>query len=248
MGQHLPRTLLVALSVLALASGSTARAEDKLDGKEVLRRAEAAVRKINAVRYEASYTAEGWVAQYVSPVKGIALLGAPSKYGIEKFRSAVTLNPGDAEKESSHTLGCNGDVFYVVDTKTKTVHEDMDPVVLGSNGRHLQRLLLRDYVSDKPFEEELKAEELALDGTEKVNDVACHKVKIKYSSSQEATWYFSAEGYLPMRVDRAYTNPDQGVATTSLVLSNVQPNPPLDESAFDTAVPDGFTKTDEFAP
>ena len=72
---------------------------------------------------------------------------------------------------------------------------------------------------------------------------------VKFKGGNEADWYFSKKDSLPRRVDR-YQPSESGGERTALILtlSQVTPNPSFVQDPFKVVVPEGFKKTDDFAP
>jgi len=66
--------------------------------------------------------------------------------------------------------------------------------------------------------------------------------------NQEATWYFSKKDFLPRgRID-TFRQEGQPEAGQKKLLKNLKADPNIDEKAFALQLPEGYTKTDDFAP
>ncbi len=68
----------IALTIFAaplLAGG-----EKLTDPREILKRADAAMKAVKTVSYEAKYTSEGWVKPFVADVEGKVVLGPDGEY------------------------------------------------------------------------------------------------------------------------------------------------------------------------
>ncbi len=63
--------IIIALLTIGIAPLSA----DEGNGKEVLRQAREAIQHAQVVRYEAQYTATGYIKQWVKDVKGKVLVG-----------------------------------------------------------------------------------------------------------------------------------------------------------------------------
>ena len=235
----------------AAAGEASEKKAEPSEGLKILQKTAAALEKVKSVRYQAQYQGTGWVKQYVADVEGSAMLGEPSEHDIARFRCEVKLTPPKAEEPLELTAGSDGDLFYMIDPKTKTAYVDMDDAVLGSQGRNVQRVLMREFVAKEPLAEDLKAEKVELKGTAKVGDEDCHEIHVTRSESQQVVWFVSKKDGLPRRVDRIYQNrqdPEGDAGTTQLVLSNVVVDKTFQMAPFKVTVPAGFTKTDDFAP
>jgi len=248
---------VLGLCVTACAAGARAGGDDGEsakasasadDPKEILKKSEAALQKVKFVRYDGKYKGIGWATEHVPSIEGSVMLGEPSEYDIDRFRCEIKLTPVKSDKTIELTAGSDGDVFYLLDPAVKTVYADMDVAVLGTHSRDLQRILMRPFVAKDPLADELKAEQVALEGTVDVAGEACYEVHVTTSETQEIVWFISTKDWLPRRVDRHYKNPKGEIGTTQLVLSDVAAELTFTPVPFKLKVPEGFTKTDEFAP
>lgn len=215
---------------------------------EILKKSEAALRQVKLARYQAQYEGTGWVKQYVADIEGSALLGEPSKYDITRFRCEVKLTPPKSSETLELTVGCDGDLFFLIDPQAKMVYADIDQAVLGAQQRNVQRVLLQDFVAKEPLADDLKAEKVELKEATKVGDEVCYQIHVTRSETQEVNWFVSKKDWLPRRVDRVYKNPQGEQGTTRLVITNLVAESTFRAAPFKLNVPDGFTKTDEFAP
>ena len=217
----------------------------------IMKKARDAAIAVRRVRYTAEYVATGWVREYVPTVKGAVLVGEQSKWDITKFRSNVKIIPnekGDAKDDPMElTAGCDGELFYVIDAKTKTFYEDIDPEVMGSHARDIQRVVLSELASPKPYEKELEAKDLTIKSIPEVSGERCFELHATVED-REVVWYIAWSDFLPRRFVRIYKNPEDEVATTQLTLTDLEVNPKLPGNPFKAKVPPGFKKTDEFAP
>jgi len=236
------------LPIPALADG------DLTDGREILKKADEAVKKIKLVEYRADYQGTAWVQQFVPAVTGTVVLGKQSKWEIPQFRCEIKLQKYGSEEVQELTAGCDGDVYFLIDPKTKTAHEDMDEAVLGTQSRDIQRALMREFSIPKPFGAILEPEEgdppaIELKGTAKVGDQECYEVVIKPTGPQapELHWFISKKDLLPRKIVRIYDREGEK-GTTELAVHDLKVDPKLDRNPFKLVPPPGFKKTDEFAP
>ena len=241
------------LGVLLLAYPALADDKDKTGaeltkGREILKKAGEAVKKVKLVSYKADYQGTKWVTQYVPAVTGTAILGEQSKWEIPSFFCKVKLQKYGSEETKEFTAGSDGDLYFVIDPSTKMAHEDMDEAVLGSENRNIQRVLMREFSQPESFAELLEAESIELKGTVKIGDEECYEVNVKTERPPELLWYFSKRDSLPRKVVRIYKNPEGEEGTTELTVFDLAVNPKLDKDPFKLVVPPGYTKTDEFAP
>ncbi len=242
--------LLCALTL----SAPTAFADDAplSDPKEILTKCRDALRKCETVSYDITIEATEWLQQFVPQVRGKAVVGPLAEYDVPRFRCEVELQKAGSEEKLDYKAGCDGKDYYLIDPRTKKAHYDLDPVVLGSDGRNIQRALLAEFTAKEPLKDELESSGAELRGIVEVGGEKCYEVFVPLSSSspKSVTWAISVKDYLPRRAARVYANrrsegPDGLITTT---LTNLKPNPKLDRDPFKLVVPDGYEKTDDFAP
>jgi len=245
------RIMTLVLS-LCLWSGTLAEDPGKdspqnEEARAVLAKAAEAAAAVKFIQYQADYKGTDWIAQFVPAIEGNVVVGDQSKWNLDRFRSEIKIKAKDSDEVIELTGGSDGEVFFLIDAKTRMVHEDMDPVVMGTHSRNFQRVVVSAFAAPKPFEEEQKAKSLELKGTAEVGGVACDEIAITAADGQRTIWYFAKSDHLPRRVVRIYTNDEGKEATTDLTLTSLVVNPRI-ENPFKAEVPPGFTKTDEFAP
>ena len=215
---------------------------------KIVMKADAAIRKVTSVQYASRREISGPLAKRLSPAQGTVTYTMASPEGSRKFRVNVKMKPLHSEEELRFTVGSDGDLSYLIDPDKKIVYEDMDPAVAGNRGGVAQGLVMPEYMAADPFGDELKADTLAYRGTESVDGEDCHVVRVVYGGGQESIWYFSTKDYLPRRRDSLFESREGGVSRFTVVLTDLVVSPTLDENAFKLKVPEGFAKTDEFAP
>ena len=64
---------------------------------------------------------------------------------------------------------------------------------------------------------------------------------------QESVWFVSTKDYLPRRRDSIFIR-DGERQGTQIVLTSLEVDPKFTKSPFKLELPEGFTKTDDFAP
>lgn len=249
------RMASIALSLLmasaVVAEDTDSKKTESAKGRAILAKAAAALKQVKRVSYRADYTATGWVARFVATVQGTAVMGEQSKWEIDRFRCEVKLQKPDSSETLEFAAGSDGNVFFLVDSKTRTAHEDMDPAVLGSNGRDIQRVLMPVFSAPEPLSDELESDSIESTGTATVSGEECYKIHVKTDTPPELVWFLSKKDYLPRRVLRIYPNrrdPEGEEGTTQLTISDLVVNPKFAEDPFRLVLPEGFSKTDDFAP
>ncbi len=240
---------------LCLVMGPVAAAQDSKqaggvshDAMKILEKSEAALKKVRIARYQASYKGTKWIEAMVPVVEGMAIIGKRSKWDVDPFFVEVKMTLQDADAPINCTAGCNGDTFFLTDAENKTIYEDMDPLVLGSRSRDIQRVLMREFAAPKPFENAEKASTVQLQGTQGVSGEECYVVFVEGEEPPAILYYIATKDYLPRKITRVYKNEEGEEGTTELTIRNLTVNPSFARSPFAVFVPAGFTKTDEFAP
>lgn len=243
--------LLPAFSILPPA-GSGAFAQDLTDPVEILRRSASALKAAMTVRYDAVFMGTGWIKQHVPHISGKAFVGPTAEYDVPRFLSELEIRDNDSEEVSRFTIGCNGDEYFLIDPKTKSVHRDMDPIVMGTNSRNLQRLVVKEFSAKEPLKDELGAKETTLDGSTTIGGEPCYEVRVTLEdgSPKAVVWSISKKDYLPRRVIRIYAGRPEGAddGTTDITMTNLVASPNFAEGQFALSLPAGFTETDDIAP
>jgi outer membrane lipoprotein-sorting protein len=110
--------------------------------------------------------------------------------------------------------------------------------------------MMIEFLHETPFSDEINGKKQELKGSKKINGEDCYEVHVVYAAEQapEAIWFFSKKDFLPRcRMDVGKT-PDGRKYVQTKTLSNVVVDPKLDDKTFKLKLPDGYTKTDDFAP
>jgi len=245
-----PIILATAFAVTATAACLTVADESASanQGRQILEQSAAAIKKLDRIAYDVEYHGTAWVVEHVPAIQGRVVVGKQSKHEITEFFCDVTLKSQDSEQALKITAGSDGDQFFLIDPETKKAHLDMDPAVLGSQGRNVQRVVLDVLAAEKPYAEDLEAETITHEGTESIDGHDCHKIRVVRESPPEMIYFLSKSDLLPRRVVRQFKGRDGEPGTTELTLAKLTPNPNEPKNPFKLQVPEGFQKTDDFAP
>ena len=241
--------LAVLLSAGLLAPAAWAEGEESsAKALEILKKADAAIKKVEAVRFESKVEPTGLATNFIAPAEGGGVMSGWNGQFPDYFHVKVeTKRPGD---EEAVTLEGGGtpETYFLIDHGTKKAYEDMDPGVFGSSGNALNTLGMMEYVHDTPFDDEIGADEQTYDGKETVAGVSCHKVTVVYGGAMgKSTWYFGADDYLPRRRIRHFQSP-RGTGAIDIVLTRIETNPEIDPSVYTMKLPEGYEQIDDFAP
>ena len=242
------------LLTLALVS-VPAYAEDKGPGEltdpvEILKKVDAAARAVKAVKYNVVYEGLGAAAANTTKVEASIIASgfvgnAPEEYLVD---AKITLPK--ATKSRRITGGTDKDMFYVVHHDTKTAYENIDPAVMGCFAQLFARAWMIEFVHPTPFSDELNGKKQELRGSKKVDGEDCYEIHVVYAVERapQATWYVSKKDFLPRgRID-TYTRPDGRRLVWQRMISNLVIDPKLNDEVFKLRLPEGYTKTDDFAP
>lgn len=220
------------------------------DAKEILKRADAAMRSAKTAQYDGEYKATGWVEESVPTVTGSAVIGPLAEYDVPVFFTKVTIQKSGSEEKREVRAGCDGNEFYLLDPETKKAHHDMDPAVLGTGSRDVQRLILPEFSAKDPLKEELEAEKVELRKSEEIDGVDCYQVYVDLGDGmpRAKVWFISKEDFFPRRTIRVYKNDEGKDGTTELTMKGFSASESFTLHPFKLVAPRGYTLTDEFAP
>ncbi|HKQ61307.1 MAG TPA: hypothetical protein VJS92_08435 [Candidatus Polarisedimenticolaceae bacterium] len=244
------RFALFLLAWPALAAEPPTPPARSPEAMEILKKADAAIKAVDAVRYQVSIVPSGVATNFVSAAEGSAvLIGWDGRSQPKKFYAQVkTKRPGKDETVEI-TGGGDGESYFVVDHGTKKGYEDMDPAVLGSTGRALQAVMVIEFVHDKPFDDELGADKVELVGVEDIAGETCDRIHVVYAGGQGAsTWFFSKRDSLPRRRIREIDSPARGKGAIEITLKAIEVAPQVDAALFKMKLPAGYQRVDDFAP
>ncbi len=241
-----------SVALALIATPLLAESEKLSDPKEILKRADAAIKMVKTVDYEAKYTSTGWVKAFVADVEGRVVLGPNGDYEVPRFYCEVSMKKPDWEAAQSFTAGCDGNEYYLIDAKTKKAYHDIDPIVLGANSRDIQRVSMREFTADEPFKDELESKDIKLNDNKTINGETCYELEIKTEGGRQKAivWWISTKDFLPRGVKRVHA-PRGGEGedgSTQLMLSSVKATTNSKAAIFKLKVPDGYTQTGDFAP
>jgi|CXWL01.1.fsa_nt_gi hypothetical protein len=240
-------TLLAVSPALVLAEDPPKPSGPSPEAVEFARKTADALLAAKVVIYKATYTPTGWVAKEVPTIEGTATVGEQSRHKVDAFMVKVKIRKADSEDVVELSAGSDGNEYFLVDSKAKICYKDLDLAVLGSQSRNLQRIVLRDFAAPEPLANVIKNGEIELRGDVKIGSEDCRELYMKHRDTGTAVWAVSKKDYLPRKVTRIIKN-DQGEGKTELLISDLVVNPQFVKSPFELVCPEGFKKTDEFAP
>ncbi len=224
-------------------------AEEVSEAILLLKKVDAATKALSGARFKAAVKPGGFATDFASAAEGKGLMSGWADGMPERFYGYVkTTKPGSGEPIEV-TGGGNGESYFLIDHRTKKGYQDMDPDVMGSGGQALANLNMLELVHPAPFDDEINADSVELQGKETVGGVQCYKIHVVYRGRQgESTWFFSTEDYLPRRRVRRFTDPTRGEGWLDITLTDLEVDPEVGPETFRMKLPKGFEMVDDFAP
>jgi outer membrane lipoprotein-sorting protein len=248
--------LLAMCWVVPAMAQEEGKPEEKKDGDnkaiEILKKLDAAAKKVQGVKYKAKFQGLEDAASRMAAVEGtVIMIGESQGTSLpKKYHFEGTIKAPNSSETKEFVTGSDGDNYFLIDHSTKTAYEDIDPMVVGRGGGTLsQALRMIEFVHPTPFSDEINGKKQEMKEDTKVEGVDCYQIHVSYAAdgNQEAIWYVNKETFLPHRVDRIQTQGGQK-QITSLVLSDIEVDPKVDDDKFKLKLPEGYTKSDDYAP
>lgn len=207
-----------------------------------------AIGAAKVVSYDVDYVVTGWFTFFLPNIQGSVVMGKDTELKSQRFRSKLTLEPAGSAEKSTVVAGADGNIYYVIDDATKTVHADIDPAVMGKSRWGIEFAMVKEFSAPDPFAEIVKEGEIKFEGATKVGEIDCVGLRLKSANQPEALWEFSAADHLPRRVTFAQVNEKGEPAKAVMTLSRLTVHPTFVKAPFELVVPEGYKKTDTFAP
>jgi hypothetical protein len=219
------------------------------DPVEILKKVDAAAKAVKAVKYKATFKGLEESAAQLPEVEGTVVISGWTGGGPEKFLyDAKVKRPGSSEVRQI-TAGGDGEEFFVIDHANKTAYVDIDPAVLGRTGRTAAALLTAEFVHPTPFSDELNGQKQELKGSKTIGGEDCYEIHVVYAGAGgEALWHFSKKDFLPRARRDLLAAPGGQRRSQQRILMDVVVDPKFEKDPFKFKLPEGYTKTDDFAP
>ncbi len=243
--------LLSLAFVSATAYAGDAKPGELTDPTEILKRADAACKAVKTVKYDLAFEVLGADAARSPKTAATVLVSGFAYNSPEKFYIDMKITEPGASERPWFTAGGDGDMFFAVDHDAKKAYEDIDPQVVGSFGDRIRRFaLMVEFLVGEPFRDEINGKSREFTGSEVINGEDCYVVHVVYATEREqsAVWYFSKKDFLPRRRVDEYPRPNAQPFRQQKTVANLDVHPKLDEDAFKLKLPEGYAKTDDFAP
>lgn len=243
--------LLLAATSFVAASDEKKKPDDQINPVDIVKKADEATKAVKAVRYQGSMQAEGAAAERMPLCEGSAVFEKNAKSELGRARVEVSGRAGKAPETRRVVVGNDGENSYMIDHDAKTAYVDVDPAVQGSGRTLAAGVVMAEYAHPRPFSDEVNAKDHKYEGIEKVGDVECHKVSLTYANApQKAVWYFGKNDFLPRKVTRQFVDQASGEVrgSTTQTVTKLEVDPKLTGDEFKFTLPEGYKKSDDFAP
>ncbi len=240
-------TFGLLFSVLVLAEEPAKPSSQSPDARAIVQKSAEAIGKLKVVAYDLEYEVTGWFSAFMPKIHGRIVMCKETPQFVKRFRCTLKIEPAGSEAVEL-TAGANGDVYYLIDDKSKTVYADIDPQVFGKHRSAIDFSLTREFGMAKPFYDVLNGGELRYERAEKVDGEDCHVLHLKSQTEPATLWFFSERDHLPRRVLFSMKDAKGEVGAGEATMHKLDVNPKFDKDPFELVVPQGYKKTDEFAP
>ncbi|UCG34366.1 MAG: hypothetical protein JSU68_06945 [Phycisphaerales bacterium] len=235
----------VLLAVFGLAAPCLAWAQEKSDVMEIIQKADAATKAVQAVSYRAEFRAEGELASKMPRVTGEVFARRPvtSKlwpfsmgYKAPPYRLRGTATAPAGEATVQFDCAVSGKKTFVLDHDRRKCLSGKMPVA-DIPYAAATRLRMIEYVHPTPFSDELNSKVARHEGVKDVGGVSCDVVYVLYRTGSDSRWYFGREDHLPRGVERLSPR-----GKTVLLLSDVNTAPEMTEETFEPQCPEGYAE------
>ena len=247
--------LFLSISLVTVAvradekTPDTAKPGEMTDPLEIVKKVDAATKAVTSVKYNVVWEGLEAAAATTPKVEATVIASGLVNATPEKYLIDAKITFPNTSESVKVTAGTDNDMFFVIHHHTKMAYEDIDPAVMGNVGRFFQRALMIEYIHPTPFTDEINGRSRELRGSKTIDGEDCYEIHVVYAVEQapQATWYFSKKDFLPRgRID-TFVRGEQRQVWQKWV-SGLVPNPKLNDDVFKLKLPEGYTKTDDFAP
>jgi hypothetical protein len=242
--------VLVPVAALAGDEKADKKTGDMTDPVAILKKVDAAARAVKAVKYDVVTATTGALVGRAATAEAAYIVTGFLNNGPEKFFCDAKVKVPSASEPVRLTGGTDNNMFFVIDHRNKKAYEDIDPAVMGAAAGVFRQIGMIEFIHPTPFSDEINGKSQELKGTEKIEGEECYVVHVVYQAPQapQATWYFSKKDFLPRRRVDEWALPTGEKGTMTRTVKNLVVDPKLDENTFKLKLPEGYTKTDDFAP
>jgi peroxiredoxin len=205
---------------------------------ELLKLSQRALRAVRALAYDADWVSEG-VAASVLPSRSGHVILARNNSRFLKMRADSWVAAPDGRLVLMAEMISNGDKVASISHERKQYRELTGP---GAGGEILRwhGLIIEQLLRGELYKNEIAGGTATYKGTETVDGVECHVVEAANPDAPVvARWFIGKRDLLPRRVMRTLGG-EIGEGHAQLTLSSLDPNPAIDEKAFELVKPEGY--------
>lgn len=225
-----------------------APAGDSTEVVEILKKADAAAKAVKGAKYEVKFEGVGDDAAKVPMVEGAWLTVDFSDGRAKKYRIDAKVTAPGSKDVQKVTIGSDGENYYLLDHNAKKAYVDVDPNVIGRVGRALFQATLAELGHPKPFSDEIDGKVKELKGSKTINGEDCHEIFVTYANApQDAIWWISKKDFLP-RARQDIIKRGETTVSSMKTIAKLEVDPKTAADAFKLVIPEGYEKTDDFAP
>ncbi len=205
---------------------------------DILRNADEAAKALTTIRYDAEYEGTGSQAVVTPLVTGqITLVKSDFRvqnlkvdfttYRVQKLEGAITKKTG-----LFHRRG----MILLDHTERVAIEGNGSLRSLGSGNN----LYLSEFSSSNPYDDEINANQVTLEGRTYVKETLCDVLLVDYDGRSRSRWFFGVDDHLPRRIERL-RNRDGVPGARILTISNLELNFEVDDSVFALEIPEGYS-------
>ncbi|UCC31045.1 MAG: hypothetical protein JSU86_01970 [Phycisphaerales bacterium] len=242
--------LVLGLGMIpAAAYALQAKGDELTDPLEILKKADAAAKAVESVKYKVSYKGRGAAGAQAPTIEGTVLMDGWFESAPDKFLCEANVKQPGSSEVRIITAGSDTRTFYVIDHQAKVAYVDVFPRVMGSIGRPALSLRMVEFVHPSPFSHEINSRKQELRGTKKIGGEDCYEVYVVYTNRLlQAIWYFSKKNFLPRSVIRRQSGPSGERLEEQWTLTDVVVDPDVGKDPFKLRLPAGYTQSHDPAP
>lgn len=204
---------------------------------DILRNADEATEAVTTVRYDAVYEGTGSQAVVVPLVKGQVIIAKSNSRARNLKVESTTYRVRKLEGVVTKMTGVfHGQQMLLIDHTKKVViegHRSLRALGTGSN------LYLSEFASPNPFENEINANLVTLEGRAFVGESLCDVLLVDYNGRSQSRWFIGVDDHLPRRIERLRDR-DGIPGARILTISNLEVNFEVDDSEFILEIPEGY--------
>ncbi len=209
------------------------------DARAVLEQATAALRAVQAVRYEAVGQAEGVLAQQIPSAQGTVTIVQVEGADFPKLRIDAQVTRAKESQSARVELVSDGKTVTLVDHGQKR-YARADLPAGQSLLSNVQSILLGEFAAAQALERDTNGSTLKYVGSERAANLECDVIAAaRGNPGSETRWWFAKKDHFPRRVQRVLGSPlGQTTLTTSLTALDAKPD--VQDDLFRLEKPEGF--------